>query len=112
MVGSLTPYQNPNVQAVSSAVKIGPGVIGSYYVFNQASSTRYLKLYDKASPVDPSTDVPFWIVTIPAGGGANLSIPGGLQFGAGLYIRATQVIGYTDNTAPAVNDVVVNLGIW
>lgn len=112
MVGPLTPYSNVDVQAVSAAVRVGPGVIGSYYFFNQASSTRYVKFYDKASPVNAATDVPFATYPVPAGSGANLEISGGIQFSLGLYIRATQLIGYTDNTAPAVNDVIANLGLW
>lgn len=111
MIGPLTPKSTVSLMNTAYEVKTSGGFIGFLYLYNQAASVRFVKLYDQASPPDPATDVPLLTIPVPAGGGCVVPITGALAFSLGIYARCTTLIGYTDNTAPSINDVIANFGV-
>ncbi len=109
MIGPGALKGTVDLQNTAFQIALGPGFLTGMYLYNNASSVRYVKFYDKASP-PTGADTPIGGCTfpVPPGGGGVVAINGSISFATNLYARATQGIGYTDNTAPAVNDVIVN----
>jgi hypothetical protein len=97
---------NPGVTGV--LVKAKPGDVWGWYMYNAAAAVRYLKLYDKAT-APLSTDVPKMTLPIPAGLGANMMAPAGVDFTVGIGYRVTTGVADNDTGAPAANDVQLNL---
>jgi hypothetical protein len=108
--GGWTPYRNIDVQAAGSSVKGTGGNLGGWFLYNNAATTRFLKVYDMAgAPASTDNANLKLTIPIPPGGAANLSVPSGVTFANGIGIRASQLVSDTDNTAPATNDVVADL---
>lgn len=93
----------------ATSVKASAGQVYGWYLFNAATSTRYLKLYNKASAPTVGTDTPFMTIPIPAGGAANVEFTCGIAFGTGIAFALTTGIADADTGALAASDVVVNL---
>lgn len=109
--GGLSVYRNLSLVATGVSVKGSAGQLYGYYLFNASASVRFVKLYDKASAPTVGSDTPVLTIPLPAGSGAHLG-PGsanGIAFSLGIGIAATQLLADADTTAPAANDVVVNL---
>lgn len=70
--------------------------IYGWHFFNNAAAIRVIHFYDSASTPTAGSDTPIFNVTLPAGGGSNISWPQGLPFSSG--------IGYTITTGLADND--------
>jgi hypothetical protein len=108
------PYRNIDVGAAGQVVKNAPTRLLWYYIYNQASSVRFLKIYDTAS-TPLSTDTPVLTLPIPPNSnGANGDLGfekllDGMMFERGLGIRATTGVADADTGAPSANDVIVNL---
>lgn len=108
--GGASIYRSLSVVATGANVKASAGQIYGYYVANlNAASTRYLKIYDKASAPTVGTDTPVITIPIPAGSAANVAFPNGIAFALGIGIGATTLIADADATAPSANEVVMNL---
>lgn len=98
---------NPGVTGV--LVKAKPGGVSGWFLFNVATSIRYLKLYNKAT-APLSSDTPLMTIDIPAGLGANLPPgPGEIDFTVGIGYRVTTGVADNDTGAPTANDVQLNL---
>ncbi len=108
--GGLTIYRNLDMGITGVEIKSSAGQIYGYYIANNASSVRYVKLYNAYSgSVPASTDSPVITLPIPANAAANVSHPNGVAFGTKIGIRASTGVGDSDNTAPTANDVIVNI---
>jgi hypothetical protein len=90
-------------------VKSAGGQVYGWYLYNNATSIRIVKLYDKASAPTVGSDTPAQTLVLPANGGANLFNEVGFQFVNGIGIGITGGIADNDTTAPSANDVAVNL---
>lgn len=104
-------YRNLDIDesGASQIAKASAGRLIWYFIYNNASSVRFVKVYDKATAAD-ETDTPVLTLAIPAASAANVTIPGGLTFAAGIALRATTGVADNDTGAPGANDVIVNLG--
>lgn len=93
----------------ATSVKGSAGQVGGWYLFNAATATRYLKLYNKASAPTVGTDTPFMTIPIPAGAAANVELTAGVAMGTGIAFALTTGVADSDTGAVTANDVVVNL---
>lgn len=103
-------YRNLDVQVAGVAIKAAPGQVYGWYIYNNAASVRYVKLYDKAA-TPTNSNTPKLTIPIPPNAGANVGPnANGLKFTAGIGIRASTTLADDDsNAAPTANDVIVNL---
>lgn len=104
-----TPYRNINLGTAGVVVKASAGVMHGYYLFNAATSTRYIKVYNQGTAASQA-NTPVLTIPIPAGAAANLDSTRGIAFSAGISLRATTGLADNDTGAPTANDVVV--GVW
>lgn len=105
----LLTYRNLDVQITGSIVKAYAGGIFDLSVSNANGAARFLKLYDMAT-APTSSDTPIRTYYLPPSSLTHLSIPDGIKFTVGISLRASTLVADNDNTAPATNDVVVNIG--
>lgn len=92
----------------STLVRAGAAQVFHIVATNVSASTRYLKIYDKATAPTVGTDVP--ILTFPIAASSFISIPStlsGIYFSLGLGFALTGAAADTDTTAIAANDVKV-----
>jgi len=106
--GGSSVYRNINLSTTGQVVKNAAGQLYSYYIYNNATAVRYLKIYDKATAPDQN-DTPVMTYPIPAGSAANVAFPNGVAFANGISVRATTGVGDSDTGAPSSNDVITNL---
>lgn len=103
-------YRNLNLQITGVVIKPAKGQIFDLHICNQAAAARFVKLYDQvAAPT--ASDTPVRTYSIPASTTVALPVTAaGIEFLLGIGIRGTQLLADNDNTAPAANDIVVNIG--
>ncbi len=106
--GGSSIYRNIDLGSTGQVVKASAGQLYGYYIYNNATSVRYLKIYDKATAATNS-DTPVMTYPIPAGSAANVAFPNGVAFASGISVRAVTGVADNDTGAPTTNDVVVNL---
>lgn len=107
--GGLSVYRNINLVASGVNIKSSAGQVYGWYLFNHASSVRYIKLYNKARGPSVGADTPAMTIPLPANAAANVIVPSGIAFSHGIGIGATTGVGDDDAGAPATNDVIVNI---
>lgn len=105
--GSLV-YRNLDLGSTGQVVKNGAGQLYGYFLYNNASATRFVKVYDKGT-APTNSDTPAMTYPLPAGSAANVAFPNGVAFAAGISLRATTGIADNDTGAPGTNDCVVNV---
>ncbi len=84
--------------------------IYGWFLFNASAGVRYFKFYNAtAANTIVGTTTPVITIGIPAGAGANVSFPEGIQFRTAL--TAACVTGVADNStgAPGANDCIANI---
>jgi len=92
----------------ATSVKASPGSIGVLIVCNNASTKRYLKLYDKASAPTVGTDTPVLTLMLAPGETVQCNTgPYGIKLSAGIAYALVQNIAVSDTTAVALNDMSV-----
>lgn len=101
-------YRNLDGQPGGVRIQIGETYLGGWYISNNGSAARYIKLYDQET-VPQSTDVPQMTILVPAQGAANILSNAAIMFEKGMGIRVTTGRADTDTGAPTAGDVVVNL---
>lgn len=92
----------------ATSVKTSAANVGKITADNLSASTRYLKLYDKASAPAVGTDTPFHTFVLPASSQRTLDFPAGLRLSTGFAFAITAALADTDTTAVAAGDVVIN----
>lgn len=100
-------YLNNNLQATGQAVSTGPTTLVNFYITNNAATVLYVKLYDQVNIPNPGTDIPVKELLIPATGFGATGSPN-WTFVTKCWVRATVGVGYTDNTDPGANEIIVN----
>lgn len=107
--GGLSVAMNIDVDESEDAVKATAGQLYGWYMFNAASSTRYVKYYnDTVANVIVGTTVPILTIPLPAGAAANVEFSMGIPFSAAITIAATTGVATADTGAPGANEVIVN----
>src|SRR5436305_982274 len=101
-------YRTLDCQTDGVNIKSIAGEVAGWYISNNSSSVRYVKLYDKAT-APTSGDTPKLTIAIPASSAANVIAPAGIDFTLGIGIRGTTGVADNDTGAPTANDVIVNL---
>lgn len=96
-------------EASASNVKASAGNVGGWYLFNNASSPRYVKLYNKATGPTVGSDTPKMTIGIPANSAANVEYSKGIYFDTGIGWAATTGVADADTGAPGANEVIGNL---
>lgn len=107
--GGLSVYRNINLIASGVNIKSSAGQIYGWYLFNNAPTVRYIKLYNKAKAPSVGADTPAMTIPLPCGAAANVIVPSGIAFSHGIGIGATTGVGDGDADSPATNEVVVNI---
>jgi len=103
-------YRNISLLATGILIKAGYGQVYGYHIINSAAAARFVKFYDNATAPTVGTDTPVMTIALAAAGQATVPYgPIGAEFLLGIGIGATQLIADADTTAPAANDVVVNV---
>lgn len=90
----------------ATSVTAVPGLLFSLLASNQSGSTRFVKLYDKATAPTVGTDVP--MLTIPVGASAYVSISlgsYGISFPNGIAYAITGAVADSDTTAIGAGDI-------
>jgi hypothetical protein len=87
----------------ATSVKATAGTLKGWYLFNSATSLRYVKFYDKASAPTVGTDTPAFTLPLPASSGSNVRLP--IDFLVGIAYAITGAVADNDTTAVSANDV-------
>jgi hypothetical protein len=93
----------------ATSVKGSAGQVFGWFIFNANASTRYVKLYNKATAPTVGTDTPTIVLPIPGGSAANVEFTNGIAFGTGIALALTTGMADSDTGAVAASDLVVNL---
>lgn len=102
-------YRNIDTQSTGVVIKAAKGQVFALDIYNNAAAARFVKLYDTATTPD-NTSIPVATIGMPASSARTIVIStAGAQYLNGIAVRATQLVADNDNTAPAANDVVLNL---
>lgn len=107
--GGLSVYRNINLVASGVNIKSSAGQIYGWYLFNNAPTVRYIKLYNKAGAPSVGADTPAMTIPLPCGAAANVIVPSGIAFSQGIGIGATTGVSDGNVGMPAPNEVVVNI---
>ena len=101
-------FRNISITATGVNVKASRGKLYGLYVANNAAAARFVKFYNDAGTPDEN-DTPVLTLGFPASSGANILYKGGIEFSAGIALRAVKEVVDNDATAADTNDIVVNL---
>lgn len=93
----------------ATLVKSSAGRVYGWQLTNTSASTRYFKIYNKASAPTVGTDVPTDIIAIPAGANVDVLGPIGVAYATGIGFAITAAPADSDTTAVAANDVIGSL---
>lgn len=97
------------MSTTGAVVKAAKAQIFSINVYNNATTVRFVKLYDQATAASAS-DTPIMTIGLTPTALNRIDVGQGIQFLTGISVRATQLVADADATAPAANDVVLNIG--
>lgn len=106
---ALGSYRNINLGTTGQVVKAGPGHVYGWHLSNTGAAVVFVKVYNKAT-APTGSDTPALTIPVPAGGIAQLAVPQGIAFAAGIALRASTAVADNDTSAPAANQVVAN--VW
>ncbi len=106
--GGLTTFRSISLTSGVN-VKASAGQVYSYYIFNAATSIRYVKFYNSASAPTAGTGTPLMTIPVPAGSAVVYSTDMGIAFSSGIGL--TCVTGLADNntTVATANELIINL---
>jgi len=94
----------------ATSVKGSAGTVNLIIISNNATSKRYVKLYNKASAPTVGTDVPVMTIMIPPGETHDIACgPSGARFSTGIALATTNLITDADTTAVTANDLAISL---
>lgn len=108
--GGLSIFRSIDLDETEEDVKTSAGQLYGWYIYNAASSVRYVKLYNAtAASVTVGTTTPVMTIPIPATSGANVEFTNGIAFSTAITAAATTGVADSDTGAPGANEVIVNL---
>jgi len=85
--------------------------IHGWYIYNAASSVRYVKFWDTDTAPTIATDTGLLKLTlaIPKTQAANVSFSSGIKFENGIFVAVTTVIDDDDETGGTAGDITANI---
>jgi hypothetical protein len=108
--GGLTIFRSIDLDETEEDVKVTAGQLYGWYIFNGATATRYVKLYNAtAANVTVGTTTPVITIPVPAGSAANVVNPMGIAFSTAICAAATTGVADNDTGAPGANEIIINL---
>lgn len=106
--GGLSTFRSLDLDETEEDIKTSAGQIYAYYIYNNAASTRFIKVYNAtAANVTVGSTTPVWTIPVPAGSAANLAFEHGVVFDTAISAAATTAVADADTGAPSANDVVI-----
>lgn len=108
--GGLSIFRSIDLDESEEQVKSSAGQVFGWYIYNNSSAVTYVKFYNAtAASVTVGTTTPVMTVPIPASAGANVEFTNGIEFDTAITVAATGAVGDSDTTAPATNDLIINV---
>lgn len=108
--GGLSLFRSIDLDESEEDVKTSAGQVFGWYIFNAASSVRYVKFYNAtAANVTVGSTTPVLTLPVPAGGGANVFSNVGIAFSTAISVAATTGVADADTGAPSANEVIINV---
>lgn len=106
----LDMFRSIDLDETEEDVKASAGLVYGYYLWNGATSTRFVKFYNAAAAsVTVGTTTPVLTIPVPALSAANVAFTLGIKFSTAICVAATTGVADADTGAPAANDVVANI---
>ena len=91
-------------------IKASAGVVTGWYIYNSNGAARKVAFYNTAgTPTAGSLTGLLFTLVIPALSAANVSLPSGITFSAGIGITTVTGIADTDANAVILNDLNINI---
>lgn len=92
----------------AAVIKGSAGQIYSVHATNHTASWKFVKFYNKATAPTVGTDTPVMVLGVPPNGFAEMEEVHGAACAAGIGIAIVTGAANSDNTAVALNDVIVS----
>lgn len=92
----------------AASVKVSPGQVYGWKIFNNAAYPIYVKLHNTAGAPTPGAGV-VQTIAVQAGEAEAFFLPTGIAFATGIGISIVKGIADNDATAVAANDAVIDL---
>lgn len=104
-------YRNISLLSTGQLIQAGVSYLFGYNIINtDAANIVYVKLYNKATAPAVGTDVPVVTYAIPPKGVIEVQKQSAIMgFDLGFGIGATTGVADNNSTAPAANQVIVNM---
>jgi hypothetical protein len=103
-------FRSIDLDETEEEVKASAGTVYGWYIYNAATTPRYLKFYNLTTgDTTVGTSIPVLTIPLPAKSAANCSFPQGIAFDTAITVAATTGIADADTGAPGTNEVVMNL---
>jgi len=107
--GGATMWHTASTASTNATnIKSTPGKVTGWYIYNSNGTARKVAFHDTAGTPTAGAGVYFSIV-IPALSAANCPFPAGIDFSAGIAITTTTGLADSDDTAVALNDLIINI---
>lgn len=101
-------YRSINLLATGLVVKASAATLYSIDAHNLNAAVRYLKVYNKTTAASEA-DTPVFTIPLPSGALPPMQFPAGVEFSAGISIRATTELADNGTTAPTASQTIVNI---
>jgi len=108
IIGGTEVYSNVSLLNTPIQIKDTGGSVHGWYIDNDSSTKRFVKIWDTLAAPDPAVDIPKLTLGIPKKQAANV-FGLGLRFANGLWISCTTGRASTNTTAPSADEVLVNI---
>lgn len=109
--GGTSVYRSIDLDESEEEIKSTAGVVYSMYVYNRATSMRFVKFYNAtAASTTVGTTTPVAVFALDASQGLALSFPHGLAFSTAISFAATTGVADSDTGAPGANEVLAVIG--
>ena len=108
-ISTSTPYHLVSAASTNATViKASPGTVNGWFVYNSNTAARKLVFHNTTSTPTAGSSV-FFAIVIPGLAAANVSLPDGINFSTGIAITTVTGLADSDNTAVALNDLIINI---
>lgn len=106
--GGASTYRSIDAGVTGLVAKAAPGKLINIHAHNVNASTRYLKIYEKAT-APTEADTPKMTIPLPTGNTALHLGDSGVDFEAGISFRVTTGLADNDTGAPTASQSIINL---
>jgi hypothetical protein len=106
--GGASIFRSINAGVTGQIVKAGPGKLLSIHAHNVNASTRFLKIYNKAT-APTEADTPKMTIPLTTGNSTFFLGDIGADFSAGISIRATTELADNSTGAPTASETIINM---